>query len=433
MYTIDVDILALSYTDRGLTISFIVGIFGANCLLILKTIQKGGFFYTPKSLTLISLAIGDIFLALFALVVRAINVFEGFYTTSCSTQLTSNIYLNFLVHFVYATGLVVLAAELVHRYRKQTSAANTKENILKALACSAFPWILALVIILPLMLAGSHMNSSYCTEHLTAQRVRSAYGVSVILPAVVAVIICIVVMCIRLSPAYYTSPAVSYQVTNQATFVNPQTTQTINQQQLVNPVGNGQYPVGSTVVVHEFPVDSTGTQQQSSVPDNSKLDSSQAFSATYTQYPAQQYPVQQQVLPQYALQQYPVQQQVLPQYAVQQYPVQQQVLPQYAVQQYPTTQYVTQPNVVIAAPVYPVQAVNTTDSDLSDLGKERKILLLVSIIHFMCVVPNAVYILGSRIDGYEATFVDLIVSLTLLWLSLFRSLITPCIFSFLNK
>ncbi|CAG5118066.1 unnamed protein product [Candidula unifasciata] len=425
MSSYDVDTVAIDYVNKGLTIGFIVGIFGANCSLIYRIIRKGEFFNTPQSLTLISLAIGDIFLALLPLVVKAIYLFkvseEGI---PCSTNLAVIIYMCFLIHFVYAAGLVVLAIELIYKYRTQTSSVQTKKSTIKTIACSAFPWTLALVVVLPLMLAGLTEKSSSCTAHLTVQILQAAYGVSVLLPAIAAIVMCVIVLCVRFPSAYYTSPAVSYQVTEQANFVSPQSMQMMHQHHVVtNPMGNAQYPVGGAVVVHQFPVDNTGPQEPPGIQENNKQDPNLAGptpTAPFTQYPVQQY----------SLQQYPGSQQYLGQ---QQYSGQQQYpMQQYPVTQFPSQQYIIQPNVVIAAPVYSIQTQNTTGS-LADPGREKKVLLLVSIIHFICVVPYAVYMLGSNIEGYSVTFVDLIINLSLSWLSVFRSLITPCIFVTLNK
>lgn len=211
---VDIDYSALDDANKGLGISFIVSIFAANCVLIFITIRKGGFFYTPKSLTVISLAIGDILMALFPLAIMTRKFFDDLISFSCNTELSYFVYINFLIHFVYSTGIVVLAAELLYRIKTSQIAEMTPANVVKSFLCSAFPWILGLIIILPLVLAGQAVEYGLilvCKGALTVGRYKTTLGVCVILPAGVAVLVCIVVLCNRVIHVIYTTPAVTQQ------------------------------------------------------------------------------------------------------------------------------------------------------------------------------------------------------------------------------
>lgn len=101
--------------------------------------------------------------------------------------------------------------------------------------------------------------------------------------------------------------------------------------------------------------------------------------------------------------------------------------------QYPVQQSVARDNGVIATPDYPLDVQNTEVSVFQDRFQEKRTLLLVSVIHFICVLPNAVYTLCYEIDNYQITYGNVVASFTLMWLSILRSLVTPCIFTYMNK
>lgn len=67
-------------------------------------------------------------------------------------------------------------------------------------------------------------------------------------------------------------------------------------------------------------------------------------------------------------------------------------------------QSVARDNGVIATPDYPLDVQNTEVSVFQDRFQEKRTLLLVSVIHFICVLPNAVYTLCYEIDNYQITY-----------------------------
>ncbi|CAG5130520.1 unnamed protein product [Candidula unifasciata] len=262
----ELDYVAILDAYKGLSICFIISITLSNCVLIFKTIQKGRFIYTPRSLILISLAIGDIFLALFGLVVLARQFFEGLFRISdfaCSTKQAFTSYVYFLIHFVYGVGLIVLALEFVQRNRTPQPNVNATSSIVKSIVYSAFPWISGLVIILPLTIANAYIYGykngiDVCAIFVSLSRVNAMYVVSVILPAIVAVGVCGAVMCVKLSPTSYSSnPAVvTYQMPPQAVVATSHPTTNVG-----NAAGPPQYPGG----LQTYPINSTQGQQMHSV------------------------------------------------------------------------------------------------------------------------------------------------------------------------
>ncbi|CAG5118064.1 unnamed protein product [Candidula unifasciata] len=429
-----IDYDALESANKSLAVGFI-GIFFANSVLIRKIFKKGGCLYTPKSLTMISLAIGDIFLALFSLLVYARIIFDDF-NPSCATYRASVVYMYFLIHFVFGCGLIVLTAELVYRYRTQSPVGRTPKNITKSIFCSACPWILGVVVVLPITMAP-------CSENLTMGRQRTMYGVSVVFPAVVSFVVAVAAMCITIPTEYYFSHSVNRPSTEQTALSNGSNTNGIAIQYSATESRQNQ----PRIVVEKFPSpdasnvdgsqlnpsqDVSGISALPSAPSNDSNHEGQGFSVP--QYQVPQYPIQQQYPPaQYPMQQqyppaqYPVQQQYQPaqypvqqQYPQQQYPIQQQ----YPQQQYPV-QYTAQSNVVVGAPANPIQYGSVFPNPI----KERRLLFLSTIIYCICVLPYAVYTIGTLVDDYTTTSTDIILNTTFFWLSIFRSFLTPCIFS----
>ncbi|CAG5118067.1 unnamed protein product [Candidula unifasciata] len=459
----DFDIVAFSDGTKGLIVCFIITILLANFYLIYVTVRKGGFFYRAKSLTMISMAIGDIFLALFPLIVLARAIFEGpELSLPCSTTRASTVYLKFLIHFVYGFGLITLAVELVHRYKTQQKQEKTTRNIIQSVIYSAVPWLLGLIVVLPVTLAnlrGPYSDAEQpgpyailtpfllrCFDGLTKKKGLSMYGVCVLLPAPLAVVVCIIMMCIRILPAYYTAPAVvTYPNQAQTMIVTSQNTNTGNaispQYPVSNAVGVQQYPISNPQGVQQYPYASPQGPQQYPIanpqgtqlyPANGVMETAQIPTAPSNDKhnpnlgesvptpPATQYPVQQYPPPAYPAQEYLPPQYPPPQYVLQQYPP-----PYYAVGQ----QYTTQSNVIVAAPAYIVQAGPT----LADPGREKNALLVVSIVHAICVIPFAIFSMGSLDSNYSYETVSIIIDATFFWLAVFRSLITPLIFIRFNK
>lgn len=201
----EIDGAALNKADKGLSIVFIVCISLINILLINKIAFKKGCLYSPRNLTIISLAVGDIFLALYSLVIKTRILFDGVYL-GCRLMVTHRLYANYLIHFVYGVGLIVLAVELMTR-RKHRFITRTPAAFFKAVLCSAIPWVFGVVVVLPLTLVGFDWQT--CNNG--QDRRLSKFCVSIIFPAGLAVVMCVTASCTRATPR-----AVSYKRTIQS-------------------------------------------------------------------------------------------------------------------------------------------------------------------------------------------------------------------------
>uniref|UniRef100_A0A0B7A994 G-protein coupled receptors family 1 profile domain-containing protein n=1 Tax=Arion vulgaris TaxID=1028688 RepID=A0A0B7A994_9EUPU len=377
----DINYHALLRANKVLVVKSIFFIVMFNLIMISKTKGNRGFMYNPRSLTLISMGIGDIILALFPLVVDAIMVYHG-KLESCQTLNMSYLYGEILIHFVYAVGLIVLAVELVYRYKRQFTVTNTYRNIMISIICSAVPWFLGLVIILPMMLINTEW--SMCGG-VTRYRWMAVYSVAVVLPVCLALIVCSVVQCIRLP------------TTNDAV-ASAQNTGYISQQ----------YPM----------TDVTDTQHiTTSPPDYDEMNTNDR--SALIQYVTEETP------PQPLVQRYPA-----PKFA-NYYPLP----PQYPQQQ----QQMVQSSVVLSGPVYTAQTGNPLMSDNPAVSinqnpqKEKQTLLAVSILMFICVMPFTVYVMMSLnrdpildTDTHNK-YISEILHWSFIWLSRFRSIITPII------
>ncbi|XP_059176840.1 uncharacterized protein LOC131956423 [Physella acuta] len=181
----DLDSDALLKTTKALYIIFIILIVLCNGALIFRIWSQKHFIYSAKYLLLVSLSIGDIFLALFSLVISTRDVFQDFAKEELTYRLwiTSDVYQTHLINFVHGTGLVVLSAEYIHRCRSNNQRTKTKTDILRGLAISCVPWNLGLVLILPIYMVGIDLQA--------------VYTVSTIVPAVIALVTAICVSCIK--------------------------------------------------------------------------------------------------------------------------------------------------------------------------------------------------------------------------------------------
>ncbi|XP_059176852.1 uncharacterized protein LOC131956435 [Physella acuta] len=184
-------------TTKALYIIFIILIVLCNGALIFRIWSQKQFFYSAKYLLLVSLSIGDIFLALYSLVILTRLWFHDFSIgeATCSLLLTAVVYQAYLINFVHGIGLVVLSAEYIHRFRFNRQRTKTQTDILRGLAISCVPWILGLVIILPLLMVGVDLET--CDELDNMSRLQAAGIVSTIVPAVIALVTAICVSCIK--------------------------------------------------------------------------------------------------------------------------------------------------------------------------------------------------------------------------------------------
>uniref|UniRef100_A0A2C9L2F1 G-protein coupled receptors family 1 profile domain-containing protein n=1 Tax=Biomphalaria glabrata TaxID=6526 RepID=A0A2C9L2F1_BIOGL len=262
------DMAQLLISDKALTVIFILLICLINGALIVTQVRKPMFYQKVKLMMIISLAIGDIFFALFPLVVQARLLFEddkSFMTCRLSTNTTT--YMSFLIHFVYGLGLVVLAAEVFLRNRIQ-SIHDNRYKIVTAVAASSVPWILGLIIILPLCMSNVDYES-YC---INSQSLESMFGVSVFLPVSLSIVVSIVLSCVHL-PTSQQGQAIS---TNQQPIVVSQ--QTVAQQGHLtqyppqdyapgnvhyNPLNSNPYP--QNAVSYPYPANQQVMNQSSAV------------------------------------------------------------------------------------------------------------------------------------------------------------------------
>ncbi|CAL1543982.1 unnamed protein product [Lymnaea stagnalis] len=176
---------------KALYIIFIILILLANGLLISKNVSKCDFMYKLKTLTILSLAMGDVLLALFPMVYQTKVLFGDYASTglSCTTAITSSVYTPFLITFVYGTGLMVLGFEISQS--QKSSPTNTNTQIIYSLGYSSFPWMLGLVVVLPLGMANFNVDTCQSAQSLS-QNIASVV-IGIILPAFGAVITSIIV------------------------------------------------------------------------------------------------------------------------------------------------------------------------------------------------------------------------------------------------
>lgn len=199
----DIDFLALDRATRGMFIINISLIFVINAILIFKIVRENGFLRRPKNLILVSLSIGDLILALFSLLLNALVQFNEA-QVGCRTFYLASVYEIFLIHFVYGIGLVVLCIELVVRYKVQ-SFSYTNNKVLLGVSFSALPWVLGLATVLPLTMIDMDLPS--CLARATPTR----GWMSVLVPAIAALIASFVVMFVKLSPLSESSQNLSQE------------------------------------------------------------------------------------------------------------------------------------------------------------------------------------------------------------------------------
>ncbi|CAL1546468.1 unnamed protein product [Lymnaea stagnalis] len=189
-YDAEADLIA----NKGLHIIFIIAILLANGLLIFNNVRKGDVMYKPKTLTILSLSIGDVLMALFPMVVATRMFFGDFAqrTMPCSLITTYTVYMPYLITFVYGLGLMVLGLEIVQHHKISSLSKNSK--LICSLIASSIPWILGLIIILPLGLANIDMDT--CENSQTIDQFKALIVLGILLPACGAVITSIIAKCI---------------------------------------------------------------------------------------------------------------------------------------------------------------------------------------------------------------------------------------------
>ncbi|XP_055898717.1 uncharacterized protein LOC106065742 [Biomphalaria glabrata] len=376
----------LLIADKALIVIFILLICLINGALIVTQVRKPMFYQSVKLMMIISLAIGDIIFALFPLVVLARGFFEAdptFMTCRLSTNITT--YMSYLIHFVYGLGLVVLAAEVFLRNRIQSIHDNNYKS-LSAVGASSVPWILGLIIVLPLCM--SNVNYEYFC--INTQSLDSMFGVSVFLPVSLSIVVSIVLNCVHF-PTSQQGQTIS---TNHQPIVVSQ--QTVTQQG----VNSTQYPPQGYAPgnVHHFPTSQQG--QVISTNQQPIVGSQQAFTqqGNLTQYPPQGYAPG----------------------TVHYNPPSSS--PYYS---YPTNQQVMNQSSTVNINLN--QGVNTIQVTPMNQRAEGQRLLLISIIFGLMVVPFASVSLRAAYIVWPDLMTKTVVTQSVFWLMAARSCLTPLI------
>ncbi|XP_055890205.1 uncharacterized protein LOC129927022 [Biomphalaria glabrata] len=184
-----INIKGLHKVKQSFGVIFIIFILAANTLLLAKQCRKPGFYFSPKNMIIISLAVGDIIFALFPLVVNAKLLFDFHLRVAngCSVIIAADAYANYLIQFVYGVGLLVIGADIIFRYNLQHCLNRYK--LLASILASCTPWIFGLLIVLPLCLTMD--NSRSC---MTLHSIETKTSVSVFLPASLALISSIAIL-----------------------------------------------------------------------------------------------------------------------------------------------------------------------------------------------------------------------------------------------
>ncbi|GFR81726.1 hypothetical protein ElyMa_005932800 [Elysia marginata] len=190
-------------THLALGIIFIISVVAANCLLIISLIRQHRAIFAVRTAVLLSLVVGDIMLALFSLVIDLL----GENNIKCNSTFFSRVYRDYMLQFVYSLGLLMLALCLMVAYKRfeqqqqlhiqqqhvtalngvdssghRAGLDNGESKTLTlglALICSGVPWLVALIVILPLTAPRLTM----CYAHSEVSREIIYIWACVVLPA----------------------------------------------------------------------------------------------------------------------------------------------------------------------------------------------------------------------------------------------------------
>lgn len=187
---------------KAILIILIISITASSVYLIVKIMRQKQYQYSPKYLLLVSLAVGDILLALFALVVRVQSLFRKTESglETCRLNFYSDMYSNHFINFVYGVGLIVLAAEFVYRRRCNRPRTTTHFDLVRSFVICIVPWLLGLIVMLPLGLAGVDLET--CSLNAGVEIARAQIVMSTILPACLALVTAVVVVCFKMDRGY---------------------------------------------------------------------------------------------------------------------------------------------------------------------------------------------------------------------------------------
>ncbi|XP_005103697.1 uncharacterized protein LOC101856675 [Aplysia californica] len=390
--TAQVDIEALSDATKALAVIFILGILASNIFLLFKFLRKGRLLQSQRKFLVMTLAGGDIFLALFSLVILARRAFENVFYISCNTDVVSSMYAECFLPFVYGVGIIVLCGEL--GFRKKLRSLIPSPYV-SSILVAAVPWIAGLILILPLYLAGFDYVSCSYGDSLTADRARAIFVFGIVLPSALAVIFALMTSC-RKGDAiseYYDSPQSQGVVFSQA--VTTHNAQGFPQQQYYPGPPQQQYYPGPPQQQY-YP----GPPQQQNHPVPPPPTAQQPY------YPASQPPAYVSGPQDAGLKQ-----------------------PAYPPQPMPPTQ------AVIQTPVSSTQP-RSDQQLLATVRNEQSTLVLVAVLYAVLSLPFALFILGYNLNKDRASLDPIpkaIMSNLFQWMLYLRSIVTPIVWIIKEK
>ncbi|XP_005103044.1 uncharacterized protein LOC101863914 [Aplysia californica] len=184
-----VDLDAKEKAFKALHVLFILAISFSSLALMVKLL-RGVLLKNQRKFLIFTLAGGDLFLALFSLTVVTRRLFENNVELSYASKVLSEKYLFHYFPFVHAMGMFVLAIELVHRAQLREIISNP---YVASLLCAGLPWVLGLIVVLPLVMDGFLWSEGKYQEGFkNNDRQIAWYVVSTIIPSTLALAACIV-------------------------------------------------------------------------------------------------------------------------------------------------------------------------------------------------------------------------------------------------
>ncbi|KAK0055478.1 hypothetical protein Bpfe_014989 [Biomphalaria pfeifferi] len=134
-------------TNAALSVVFILLTVLVNGALLALHARRNGFYKNNKSMITISMAIGNLVLAMFPLIVLAKFYNEDDYLPSTSLQLRVATY-SVMLHFINVHCLTLLGADVL--IKKAVPEAFNKHKLALALLTCSLPWIFNICLVLPL-------------------------------------------------------------------------------------------------------------------------------------------------------------------------------------------------------------------------------------------------------------------------------------------
>ncbi|KAK0055477.1 POU domain class 6 transcription factor 2 [Biomphalaria pfeifferi] len=144
--------MTLSASNSQFCTLFIILIVVVNVSLIVKHVRRGGFYDKCKVMILLSMATGNIVLALFPLVVLARFYYEKNYEPPYGLNVVTSSYVSHLLHFAHVIFLILLGAEPDILARKSLPASLSR--LATALLMSCLPWVISIILVMPLFMVG---------------------------------------------------------------------------------------------------------------------------------------------------------------------------------------------------------------------------------------------------------------------------------------